>query len=143
MKKLLFLFAASLLCYTTVSAQANLKTFQSDITIHKAGLDSTSGTTGATQFAKTPGYFEVATIQTVVKKLTGTPGGTVKLYGSIDGANYDVAAPDSLIVTNVALQVKTWTVKPAVFQWYKVIYKPTGTQTSTIATKGLFQKFGQ
>lgn len=143
MKKLILLLSIVLLSFTMVKAQSGLKPLQSDTSIHKAGLDTASNTGAVAQIIQIGGYWSTVTIQSGVTKLTGTPGGSLKLYGSVDNIKYDYAttATDSLAVSNVStLQVKTWKINPSQFQFYKVIYKPTGTQTSTITSTALWRK---
>ncbi|MGZ3753584.1 MAG: hypothetical protein ACXVAY_01415 [Mucilaginibacter sp.] len=131
----LFLFAVSAI----LSAKAQVKIFQSDQTIHAAGVDTVSGTGSVSQLLKITGKFDV-TVQTGVTKLTGTPGGTVKLLGSVDGVKFDYVniTPDSLIIVNKApLQVKTWRIVGNPYQVYKCVFTGSGTHTSKITTTAL------
>jgi hypothetical protein len=141
MKKLIFFFALALLSFG-VNAQANLKNLQSDQGVHKAGLDTVSNAGSISQILQIGGYQDLITIQAGVTKLTGTPGGSVKLYGSVDNIKYDFAttATDTLAVGNVTpLQVKTWVIAPSKFQYYKAVYKGAGSQTSTIVTTAMWR----
>jgi hypothetical protein len=142
MKKLIFILSFALLGIVEAKAQSFLKPLQSDQTIHKAGLD-TSTATAVMQIIQIPGQLGTLTIQAGVTKLTGAPVGSVKLYGSTDGIKYDfvTTSTDTLAVANVAgLQVKTWKFTNNPFQYYKMIYKPTGSQTSTVTTSALGRK---
>ena len=48
--------------------------FQSDQTVHAAGLDTTTTNTASiSQVLQIPGYWDYVTIQTAVTKLTGNP----------------------------------------------------------------------
>lgn len=142
MKKLIFILSLCVICFARAQAQSFVKPLQSDQTIHKAGLD-TASTSAVSQVIQIPGQLATLTIQSGVTKLTGSPGGSVKLYGSVDGVKYDIAttATDTLAVANVAgLQVKTWKLTSNPFQYYKIIYKPVGSQTSTVSTNALGRK---
>lgn len=127
------------LALQSVQAQTGVKKLISGSS-HAAGLDTASGTGVVTQKIKIIGKYNL-TFMTAVTKLTGAPVGVVKLYGSIDDVKYDyVDTPDSLSVTNKAgAQIKKWKVKPSDFLYYKAVYTPTGTQTSTISTSVLVQ----
>lgn len=144
MKKLVLILSIVTLGFCSANAQTSLlANLTSDQGVHKAGLDTTSGTVGVTQIVQIPGSWVSVTIQARVSKLTGAPGGSLKCYGSTDGVGYDFVSTsiDSLAVANVStLQVKTWKITGNPYQYYKLIYKPTGTQTSTIVTKALARK---
>lgn len=144
MKKLLFILSLTLLCFAGAKAQTTFqKPLVSDHTIHKAGLDTASGAVAVTQIAQVSGSWAWVTVQAAVNKLTGAPVGSLKLYGSVDGVKYDyvTTAIDSLAVTNVSTpQVKTWKLVPPSFQYFKIIYKPTGTETSTLSTSAYGSK---
>lgn len=64
-----------------------------------------------------------------VTKSSGTPGGIVYIYGSVDATNYDLL--DSLEITNVATQYKyfkyTGTLDQLQYYKYKIIFYQTGT----------------
>jgi len=146
MKKFIYvaaLFAALISMTVAAHAQANLKNLQSDLTIHKLGLDTNVNAASVSQVLQIGGYQDIITIQAGVTKLTGTPGGSVKLYGSVDNIKYDYAttSTDTLAVTNVTpLQVKTWVIAPSKFQYYKAVYKSAqSTQTSTIVTTAMWR----
>ena len=144
MKKLIFLFSLSVLFITAANAQSTLRIMQSDQGVHKLGLDTVTNAGSISQIAQITGYQDLVTIQSGVTKLTGTAGGSLKLYGSVDGVKYDFAttSTDTLAVGNVAgLQVKTWTIAPSSYQYYKVIYKSLqSTQTSTVTSEALVRK---
>lgn len=153
MKKLLILSVA-LLSFIAVKAQTNLKPLQSDLTIHKAGLDTVTNSGTISQTLQIAGWQDVVTIQTSVVKLTGNPTlGGVKLYGSVDGVKYDFVAAakpvpvapavDSLAVTNVSTpQIYTWTIIPSKYQYYRATYHGGNgsTQTSTVNTTAMWRK---
>ena len=142
MKKILltiFLALASMCLF----AQGNLKNLQSDLTVHKAGLDTVTNTGSVSQILQISGWQDLVTVQAGVTKLTGTSGGTVKLLGSVDNVRYEYVnnTPDSLIVANVAgLQVKTWVITPSKYQYYKAVFKGTGTHTTKIETLAMWRK---
>ncbi|MDO3641973.1 hypothetical protein [Mucilaginibacter sp. L3T2-6] len=143
MKKLLFFFGIALFSFTAVNAQSVVKPLQSDVTVHKAGLDTVTNAASVSQVLQIPGNPAIITIQAAVTKLTGSPGGSVKLYGSVDGVRYDFAttSTDTLAVANVAgAQVKTWKLTGNAFQYYKAIYKSNNSsQTSTVSNAALIR----
>jgi len=145
MKKLVLFLSIISLSAMTVQAQRYTKPLQSDNTVHALGLDTASNAVSVSQVLQITGWQDMVTIQSGVTKLTGTIGATasVKLYGSVDGVKYDYAttASDTLAVGDVSgVQVKTWYIAPSKFQYYKAIYKPAGTQTSTITSTALVGK---
>lgn len=144
MKKLLSFLIVALLSFTAVHAQtfSNVLPLQSDQTIHKAGLDTATNATAVYQYITIKGSANGLTFQAGVNKLTGTPAGGLRLLGSIDNVKWDfvTTATDTLAVTNITgWQTKTWKLTRNDFIYYKLRYLPSGTQTSTLATKVLIR----
>lgn len=134
MKKLIFLLSLVLASFMTVNAQTRaVLPMQSDLTVHKLGIDTGVNAATVTQVIHITGNKSLLTFQIGVTKLTGTPGGSVKLWGSNDNVIWDYAttATDTLAIGNVAaMQPKTWKFINNPFQYYKAVYKFTGTQTA-------------
>lgn len=141
------IFAILLLAATVaVKAQTNLKVFQTDQTIHVLGLDTAINAAGAAPILSLPGYYDLITVQGTVTKISGTVGGSLKLYGSVDGIAYSLATAttDTLAVANVApAQVYSWTLTPSKFLYYKVQYTSLSSQTSQLRARALAHKAGQ
>lgn len=144
MKRLILIASILIVSLAGVKAQRSVQWFQSDQTIHKAGIDTNSGTASTTTYLKITGKLSGLTIMTGVTKLTGTPatGFSVKLYGSNDKAKWDYVTTsiDTLAVGNVAPeQVKKWVFTSNPFLWYRIVCKGFGTQTSKLSTNALLQ----
>jgi hypothetical protein len=87
------------------------------------------------------------TIQVNVTKVSGTVGGTITLYGSLDGTNYTALNTEE---TQTALATKTaadasavyhWRLKDSPFIYYKVGWAGTGTMNATFTAT--IMKHGQ
>ena len=68
------------------------------------------------------GSYQAVTVQPVITKLFGKIGGTVVLYGSLDGNNYSAVGTDTFTLTNVASQTHLFTLPvSSQYQYYKVL----------------------
>lgn len=85
----------------------------------------------------TAGYQSIA-VSPVVTKVSGTVAGTVRIYGSVDGVNYNQI--DSLVLSN---QTTNFTIKSytPIYQNIKVQYITSGTQTYTPKTWYILRKY--
>jgi hypothetical protein len=141
MKKLLF-FAVALIGLTAISLpKADAQTIppkgyfkaQNGL-LGPLAVDTTAASTVKKQVLNATGYWDDLIIQAGLIKISGTPTGSAKLYGGIDGVNfpYQIAktAGDTLAVTNKASQYYVWDVGASNFPYYQVVYTPTGTTQS-------------
>lgn len=86
-------------------------------------------------------------IQYIGTKVSGTVGGTAKLWGSIDGTNY-VLAPNLMFKdtlnaytnTDVTTNTKIWVVDRSPYLYYRVAVAGTGTMVATVAAYVLPRK---
>ena len=102
--------------------------------------------TGTNVYEIKSGY-ESLTIQSVVKKTSGTVAGTVTLQGSNDGTNYvTVAAAYALgsVVTFTATDVSVQSVQFVVtgnpYKYIRVSYTGSGTMVATLKSYLIAQK---
>src|SRR3569833_1294832 len=146
MRQLLTILSIFIVCLASVSAkaQSTVQNFQSDKTIHAAGLDTVVNTASVSQILKVPGKLTTLTFMAGVTKLSGTPttGFSAKLYGSNNNVRWDLAtvSTDTLAVGNVTPeQVKTWKFTSNPYLYYKIVYKGFGTQTSKVSANALLR----
>lgn len=144
MKKLLS-FAIVGICFAlavpkeSVAQVANGVTFKS-VQTRTATTDTISNAVTKTQYASITGFQNIVSIQTTLTKLSGTTAGVAYLYGSLDNITYVRLVPDSLILGNVTTQSKLWLIQPSSVQYYQVRVVPTGTQSTKIATYGIYRR---
>lgn len=76
--------------------------------------------------------YKYVSIQAVFTKVSGTVAGSGKLYGSVDGVNYQLItqSTDTLAMSDVATNTKVWVLTNANYLYYKVTY--TGADTTMI-----------
>lgn len=124
---------------TTIAQVANGVTFKS-VQTRTATTDTITNAVTKTQYASITGFQNIVSIQTVLTKLSGTTAGVAYLYGSLDNVTYVRLVSDSLILGNVTTQSKLWLIQPSSVQYYQVRVVPTGTQSTKIATYGIYRR---
>jgi len=87
----------------------------------------------------TAGYAGIA-VTAIATELSGTSGGTIAVYGSPDGTNYDIIG-SAYTVTDVALQSKTFYITAPVPVYVKVLQTGTGTMSSKLTVKYVLRKY--
>jgi hypothetical protein len=126
MKKLLILLAVSCLLFTVHSANAQIMKDYSNL-LSKTTLTNTDTSLFIYQPENNTKSIEVA-----INKTSGTIGGKVYMYVSVDAINYDVV--DSLTVTDVSVNKKIFhyagTLGSLDYYKYKFIYYQTTTGVS-------------
>lgn len=134
MKKILF--GLILLCFTfsAIAQKQTVITMPND-----AAAIVDAGTVKAT--AKLDQNARTVTIQSVVTKVSGTVGGKLVLWGSLDGVNYEKAATDTLILTNQAKNLKVWKLDYNRYYYYRVIATGSGTMNATVANYIMPRKY--
>lgn len=138
MKRLkLFLFSIVALTSLIVLAptdNANAQTgyFLSSPT--HANIDTVDNTESISQTKQIIGYHKQLTIQSTVTKISGTVGGTITLYGSLDGVTYDQIGTDVFTATNVASQCNIWNLGVSGYAYYRVTYAGAGTMSAKLQT---------
>ncbi len=135
MKKILSILICAvclMLAYSTAHAQSASATAMT-----KGVATALVNTASDSATIKVTSAYTSASFQSVVTKVSGTPAGTVKLYGSLDGTNFvNIASTDSLIITNVAKCTHIWNVAPSKYLWYRLV--AVGAGTMNVTTKGWF-----
>jgi hypothetical protein len=107
------------------------------------GVTTDSIKTGAlvvTKYISLSGGYISTSVQVNVSKVSGTPAGSVKIYGSVDGTNYVLASTDTLAISNIALGTKIWTITNAPYSKLKVVGTGTGTMKAILDTWYLARK---
>lgn len=127
-----FLFSALAVLFLTV----NLFGQNKEVTFKGANgivVDTVSNTNTKSITARVSGYQDVIAIQPVLTKISGTTAGTVRLFGSVDGANYvRINTTDSLVASNVASQSKIFLVTNHAYEFYRITYVGSGTHVTTL-----------
>ncbi len=97
-------------------------------------IDTLTNAVSKSQFAIVQGSNIHVTFQPTFTKISGTAAGTAKLQGSINGVNYVDIPNQTLTLTDVASQTFTFVNVPSQFQYYKVLFTPSGTQSTKVET---------
>jgi len=93
-----------------------------------------TSTNATTRYISTPVVSNSSgdfSFQYVGTKLGGTVAGVVKLYGSVDGVNFEQIGTDSLALTNVTTNAKIFDVAAKA----RTIYRFAVTTTGTVSLK--------
>ena len=138
MKKLFLLF--SLLCLVSIQAQVTGPKvtwkaigYMKSTPTH-ATIDTLTNATSKAQYCIVEGSNIHITVQPTFTKISGTVAGTAKLQGSILGVNYVDIPNQTLTLTDTASQTFTFTNVPSQYKYYKVLFAPTGTQSTKVET---------
>ena len=125
----ILLLSANLLAQTTMTASSATNT-------------NAVSQTHTTALSGEINNYDNITIQVVGTKVSGTPAGSAKLYGSIDGTNYQLitTAADTLAIANQTTNSYFWNIDKTRYKYYKVTVTTTGTQVSTWAAYLLGRK---
>lgn len=125
-----------MLAFCTLTLVAPSLKAQTGYLLSSTGHASTDTLTNAgtvSQLKQITGYHKVLSIQTTITKVTGTPAGTVVLYGSLDGTTYDtIPGTERFTITNVATQTIIWPLGESRYVYYKVVTAGSGTQSSRV-----------
>lgn len=77
------------------------------------------------------GYSGIA-IQPVITKISGTVGGTVVIWGSLDGVNYKSLATLIASMANQTTNTDVYTLATAPYTYLKVVSTGTGTMSAKV-----------
>lgn len=108
-------------------------------------LSKTLFTNADTGYAVTAPIFvpcDVITIQGSIAKASGTLGGIALVQGSLTGGTYDyqTLSTDTFKLTGVNYATHAWTFDKRKYFYYRIMYLPTGTETS--APSGVYLTTG-
>jgi len=137
MKKLVLFFI--LLSAFNAFSQSKSGTLLSES--NGTAIDTVTNTGTKSQVLAIAGVQDVVTILSTVTEISGTTGGTVKLYGSIDGTNYALIDTNTFSPADqIAAQSYAWSINPSKYTYYKVTYVGSGTMSAKISTKALWRR---
>lgn len=108
-------------------------------TIPVAAGDTTVNTDTASKVLSITAGYSGVIIQPIVSKVSGTVGGKVYLYESLDGTNYG-AATDSITLSNQATNTGLWKKAAPNPVYYKISAITSGTQSSILTVKFVARK---
>lgn len=125
MKRFLFLLVATTLLAVVGKAQfpVAMPLVAGDSVVNGATVNKTIGIIST-------GY-EGIVIQVRGVKNTGTVGGTIGIYGSLDGTNYDLIG-SAFTATDVATNVKSFYITAPVPAYLQVRWTGTGTMNAVL-----------
>ena len=108
--------------------------------VNNLGRSKTTSTNADTAYAafNLVGFYNIVTAEAVITKVSGTAAGKVYFAGSLDNTNFDLL--DSLTLTNITTNFKHFKLTSSPYYYYKLIYRPSGTQTSTFVGKYVARK---
>lgn len=107
-----------------------------------ANIDTATNADTVIQSITISGYWAVVTIMPTVTKISGTVGGTMQLYGSIDGSKYALIDTIDYTAANVAgAQTFTgWSIVPSKYVSYQIRYITSGTMSAKLQTYAIWRK---
>ena len=106
-----------------------------------AVIDTITNAVAKSQYAIVKGTNQHVTVQSTLTKISGTVAGTVKLQGSVDGVVYnDVPGTSAFTLTDVSSQNCSFSSIPSLFQYYRILVTPSGTQSTKIVSRALVRK---
>lgn len=132
MKKLLIVTAALLCLAQSSQAQFSASTLSGSAPNQYTSLDTVADAGTKNYYFKVTDKRESVTFQVNAKKITGTVGGTVKVYASIDGGLSWVEVNSQTITDGDKSYGYAFTGNP--WTHYRVGIAGTGTQTSSYRT---------
>lgn len=140
MKKIVGLLILCALAFN-VQAQSNLISSNTHALIPTLDTVTNTGVKTMTS-TRIGGWQHEVVISTVSANLTGTMAGVARLYGSLDGVNYQRIRSTTLyggqidsVVLNVNSLKYAWRLTDNPFQFYQVQTTGIGTVTFTVAGK--------
>jgi len=139
MKKLLLLLAVVGCLYSKVNAQAVALIS----TTNNTALDTVTNTATRIQAGILNGYQDVVSVVATVTEISGTTGGAVTCWGSVDGVADSYVRVDANTFTpadQAGAQSYGWFIEPSKFPYYQVRYTGTGTMAAKLKSKILGRK---
>lgn len=134
----------ALLCLSTIVSYSQV-TFKNN-TYSSLTLDSAVNTGTAIVKARIGGEGTATVIQANIVKKTGTVAGTVSLWGSVDGVNFEACrlkdattALHTYTATDVASQTFIWRLSDVSYLHYQVRHVGSGTMLSTLGAVGVIR----
>lgn len=109
-------------------------TAQSATTLSLAAGDTVTNTGTASKVFKLTAGYEGVAVTAIATEISGTSAGTIAVYGSPDGTNYDIIG-SAYTVTDVASQSKTFYITAPVPVYVKVLQTGSGTMVSKLTVK--------
>lgn len=143
MKKLLSIAVAILLTVGLASAQSTSGSIPLKSTPTHVETDTASGAVTKTQSGKISIINSKVGVQVDLTSISGTPGGVIRLLGSMNGGKSfaRILPTDSLIVGASANQkIKQFVVVNPVYTDYQVQWIATGTHVTKMNTVAIFRK---
>lgn len=129
MKKFIIILVA-LFIATVANAQ-----FASGKQLPQVTTDSIkTGALTVTKYITLTGGYSTVSVQAVITKVSGTPAGNGKLYGTIDGTNYVQIGTDTLAIANQTTSTKIWTITNIPYAKLKIVYTGVGTMNALAKT---------
>ncbi|HRS66200.1 MAG TPA: hypothetical protein P5519_09995 [Spirochaetia bacterium] len=130
MKKMILML---MMAVSMIAASTAVKA-QSSTTMSLAAGDTIVNTGTSAKIIQVTGSPSGIAITAVLAKLSGTNGGTVGIYGSPDGTNYDLIGSTYSITTATA-QSKTFYITAPLPSYIKILGTGTGTMSTVLTVK--------
>jgi len=127
-------FIVSLLCsiaLLTLASTTEVKAQESKGAYFNTVRDTTSGADTLEYEIAIPGKKDVVTFQIDAFKISGTPAGSINVYGSANGSTYiDTALASSITIQN-ATRNYGFSFSNNAYKKYKIVIITSGTQSSS------------
>lgn len=140
MKKLLTLAILLVTMASVASAQSSSGSIFLKSTPTHVPTDTVSGTTTKAQTAQISVINSAVGIQVDLTTISGTPGGVVRLYGSLNGTRFTRILPTDSLIVDANRRSKIFPIALPVYTHYRVEWVPTGTHSTKMNSVAVFRK---
>ena len=140
MKKLILLGAVAFVMLAITPQKAVAQTGTGDYAGYLAALDTMTNADTATYEVTVTGAKASVAFQVNTTKISGTLGGKINIYGSIDGTNYLTSVLATEITITDASQVRGFVFSNNAYKKYKIVVITSGTQSSSHRVYALYRK---
>lgn len=114
---------------------------QTGTTIPLVAGDTVVNTGTASKTILLTGGFSGVYLQADVRKLSGTVGGTLQLFASVDGVSYVQVGSDQTVTNTTGTKAYAFSVSAPVPVYLRVIHTGTGTMSSVLTLKYVIRKY--
>lgn len=139
MKKIILSIAIAF-CVAAAPVNTQAQTGTGDYAGYLAALDTMTNADTATYEVTVTGAKASVAFQVNTTKISGTLGGKINIYGSVDGTNYLTTALSSEITITDASQVRGFVYSYNAYKKYKIVVITSGTQSSSHRVYALYRK---
>lgn len=140
MKKLILLGAVAFVIAAATPEKAVAQTGTGDYAGYLAALDTMNNADTATYEVTVTGKKHCVSFEIDITKISGTLGGTLNIYGSVNGTGYLTTPIASEVTITNASQNRGFVFTSNAYVKYKLVLITSGTQSSSHRPYVLYRK---